>query len=269
MTDTTGAEGDASKMPLIDHLIELRTRLLYSFVGLAIAFVACFIVSEQIYGFLVEPLANATKGDPDRRMIFTGLQEAFVTYLKVAFFGAICLAFPIIASQIWMFVAPGLYKNERRAFLPFLAATPVLFLLGAAMAYYVVFPLAWKFFLSFESLGSTSTLPIELEARVGEYLSLVMKLIFAFGVCFQLPVLLTLLARVGLASSAGLAAKRKYAVVITFAAAAILTPPDLISQVALGIPILILYEVSIIAARFVEKKAEEEDEDDEDEESDS
>ena len=249
-----GDEVESHRMPLLEHLVELRQRLLYSIVALAVAFVACYLVKEQIYGFLVQPLADQFEGQEGRRLIYTGLHEAFFTYLKVSFFAAVCIAFPLIVGQLWAFIAPGLYRKEKRAFLPFLLATPVLFTMGAALVYYLIFPLAWQFFLSFETAGGDGMLPIELEARVGEYLTLVMKLILAFGISFQLPVLLMLMARVGLATSAGLAAKRKYAIVITFLVAAFLTPPDIISQVGLGLPILLLYEISILGTKFVEKK---------------
>jgi sec-independent protein translocase protein TatC len=245
---------DDRPMPLLDHLIELRNRLMYSCVAILIGFLICYFFAEDIYAFLVRPLAEIYEGQTGRRMIYTGLAEAFFTYLKVAFWAGAFITFPFVAAQLWMFIAPGLYRNEKQAFLPFLAATPILFFLGGAMVYYVVFPLAWRFFVSFESPGGEGTLPIELEARVGEYLSLVMKLIFAFGLCFQLPVALTLMGRVGLITSQQLAGSRKYAIVAVFVVAAILTPPDVISQVGLAIPILILYELSIIAVRIVEKR---------------
>ncbi|MCB1783848.1 MAG: twin-arginine translocase subunit TatC [Alphaproteobacteria bacterium] len=243
----------ASRKPLTGHLIELRKRLLWSVLVMAIGTAVCFLFVDDIYGFLVRPLAQAMGDSDTRRLIYTGLTEAFFTYLKVAFFAGIFLTFPVLLVQVWLFVAPGLYKAERRAFLPFLIATPVLFFLGGACVYYVVMPTAWPFFLSFESRGADTVLPIQLEARVSEYLDLVMTLIFSFGLCFQLPVILTLLGRVGLVSSAWLAGMRKYALIVAFIVAAILTPPDLASQVLLAVPILALYEISIWLVRMSEK----------------
>ena len=241
----------------VGHLSELRSRLVKSFIFLILLFIVSYIFSTEIYRFLVQPYADAVKDDEvNRRLIFTALHETFITYLKVAFFAAMFISSPIILTQIWKFVAPGLYKNEKRALLPYLIATPTLFLLGGMLVYYLVMPLAIRFFLSFETSAQINSLPIQLEAKVNEYLSLIMRLIFAFGISFQLPVLLTLLARVGFINSEPLKKRRKYVIIIIFAVAAILTPPDPITQIGLGIPLLILYELSILSVKIVEKRKE-------------
>ncbi len=256
-----------SKMPLLDHLVELRTRLLRSAIAIILLFFVCYYFAPTLYNFLVQPLADAlaVSGGP-RRLIFTALHEAFFTYLKVAFFAAMFLAFPFISIQLWMFLAPGLYKHEKKALAPFLVATPILFFMGGALVYYLIFPLAWKFFLSFESVGGAGALPIQLEAKVDQYLSLVMRLIFAFGLCFELPVVMTLLARIGMVTAKGMREKRKYAVVMAFVAAAILTPPDVISQVGLAVPTILLYEISIFSVVAIERsrRRDQDDEDDND-----
>ena len=240
------------------HFIELRSRLLNSLIFIFFVFIISYIFAEQIYNFLVEPYANEVKNDKiSRRLIFTALHETFITYIKVAFFAAIFLGSPVLLIQIYKFIAPGLYKNEKRAILPYLISTPILFLLGGFLVYYLVMPLAIKFFLSFETIGSNSNLPIQLEAKVNEYLSLIMRLIFAFGISFQLPILLNLLARVGIVNSDYLKKRRRYVIVIIFAIAAILTPPDPITQVGLAIPLLLLYEISIFTVKFTEKKKQE------------
>ena len=239
----------------VEHLAELRSRLLKSFIYLFIFFIISYFFAENIYAFLVEPYAKAVKDDPvNRRLIFTALHETFITYLKLAFFTSLFISSPIILTQVWKFIAPGLYKNEKRALLPYMVATPTLFLLGGMLVYYLVMPLAIKFFLTFETAAISGTLPIQLEAKVNEYLSLIMRLIFAFGISFQLPVLLSLLARVGFIDSKYLRSRRKFVVVIIFVIAAILTPPDPITQIGLGIPLLILYELSILSVSFIEKK---------------
>ena len=246
---------NSEKSGFISHLVELRQRLINSFIFLFSFFVVCYFFSEEIYSFLVQPYADAVKDDNvNRRLIFTALQETFLTYLKVSFFAALFVSSPIILIQLWKFIAPGLYKNEKKAILPYLVVTPILFLFGGMLVYYLIMPLAIKFFLSFEASSINSALPIQLEAKVNEYLSLVMKLIFAFGLSFQLPVILSLLARVGFIDSVFLKERRKYVVVIIFVAAAILTPPDPITQIGLAIPLLILYELSIFSVKIIEKR---------------
>jgi sec-independent protein translocase protein TatC len=246
---------DENESSFVSHLSELRKRLINSFIFLIIFFIACYFFAEHLYGFLVDPFAQAVKNDgTDRRLIFTALQETFLTYLKISFFTAFFVTCPFILIQIWKFIAPGLYKHEKKAILPYMVLTPILFLLGGMLVYYLIMPLAIKFFLSFESTGLSTNLPIQLEAKVNEYLSLVMKLIFAFGISFQLPIVLSLLARVGLVDSEFLKKRRKYVVVIIFSAAALLTPPDPITQIGLAIPLLILYELSIFSVKFIENK---------------
>ncbi|WP_306144995.1 twin-arginine translocase subunit TatC [Roseibium sp. MMSF_3412] len=245
---------DASKAPLIEHLIELRQRLMWSIGAILVMFVVCFYFATDIYNILTIPYLRAVGEGHPVEMIFTAPQEWFFTQLKLALFGALFLAFPVIASQIYMFVAPGLYKHERGAFLPFLVATPILFLIGACLVYFLVMPMAMGFFLSQEQLPGEGQVAIQHLAKVSEYLGLIMILIFAFGLVFQLPVVLTLMGRAGLVSSEDLKKKRKYAIVGAFAAAAILTPPDPISQIGLALPTLLLYEVSILSVRLVERQ---------------
>ena len=235
------------EMSLIDHLTELRKRLLWSFVYIIIIFIVCFYFASDLFYFLAKPLVNLLQTDKGQGFIYTALQEAFFTELKIAFFFALFFAFPLIAIQIWKFIAPGLYKNEKNAFLPFLIATPILFFAGGAMVYYLIAPVAWNFFLSYQNM-SDSGVPIRLEAKMGEYLSLMMRFIFAFGLAFQLPVVLGLMTKVGIVNHTSLKKFRKYAIVIAFLAAAFLTPPDPFSQISLALPIILLYEVSIYIA---------------------
>jgi len=250
-------EVEASRAPIMEHLIELRSRIIYVVAGMGVAFLVGLYFADTIFQFLARPYADAQINGAEARMIFTGLMEKFVVNIKVALYFAFMLTFPLLAVQVWKFVAPGLYKHERGAFAPFLVATPILFTLGAALAYYVVIPWAWQFLLSFEEVSIEGTaIAIEAEAKVNEYLALVMRLIFAFGAAFLIPVAITLLGKAGIVSADFLRRQRRYMVVITFVAAAFLTPPDPVSQVALGIPILLLYELSIILVRLTEKRRE-------------
>lgn len=258
--------------PLLDHLKELRTRLLYCIAGFFVGFILCFSFATQIFNFLVVPYTVAASWlDMDLneiRFVYTAPQEFFFTQIKIAAFGALVLAFPIIATQIYRFVAPGLYSNEKSAFAPFLIATPVLFMVGAALVYYLIIPMAMWFFLSLEQPASEGVVAIENLPKVSEYLSLIMTLIFAFGLVFQLPVAMTLLGKAGLVTSAGLADKRKYAIVIAFIAAAILTPPDPLTQLGLALPTLLLYELSIYLVKRAEAARPKSEYDDEEEDED-
>lgn len=256
----TGAEAE-EKAPLLEHLIELRKRLLWSVGALFIAFGLCWTVAGDLFEFLAKPLIDAFGDQADAKLIFTSLTEKFFVDIKIGFYAALFVTFPIIANQLWRFVAPGLYKNEQRALLPYLVASPVLFFTGGAIVYYGIMPLAWNFFLSYQNVdpgaaASSDFIEIVALPKVSEYLSLVIKLIFAFGLFFQMPVALTLMAQAGIVSADGLASKRKYAIVIMFGVAAILTPPDIISQIGLALPGLLLYEISIFLARRIERKRE-------------
>jgi sec-independent protein translocase protein TatC len=241
--------------PLMNHLLDLRRRLLYSLAAFFLAFCICYIYSEAIFQFLAKPLARIfeAKGQ-ERRLIYTSLTEAFLTYVKVAAFGSLFVSFPLIASQIWLFIAPALYKNERILCLGLLTATPVLFFMGATFAYMVIFPMAYEFFLSFENLAHPGTMAIQLEAKVNEYLSFVLRLIFAFGVCFELPILLTLLCHVGMLNRQSLIEKWRIAVLIIFIVSAFITPPDILSMLGLAVPLILLYAVSIIMITLLENK---------------
>jgi len=244
--------------PLIEHLMELRTRLIWSIAAFFIAFIVCFIFAKHIFNYLVYPYKLAVSWahlDVEKaQLIYTAPQEFFFTQVKVAMFGGLVIAFPIIAAQIYKFVAPGLYKNERQAFLPFLIASPILFLMGGALVYFFFTPMVMWFFLSMQQAPGHDEIAISLMPKVSEYLSLIMTLVFSFGLVFQLPVITTLLARVGLLTSQWLAEKRKFAIVLAFVVAAVLTPPDPMSQIGLALPTILLYEISIYAARLVERQ---------------
>tara|TARA_R110001606_G_scaffold109151_2_gene234669 strand:- start:334 stop:1110 length:777 start_codon:yes stop_codon:yes gene_type:complete len=251
MNDQSKPDLDESKAPLIEHLIELRQRLLWSVAALTVAFLISIFFADEIFGILVQPLTDAFPAG-EGKLIYTKLYEAFFVEIKVAMFAAFFLAFPIISNQLWAFVAPGLYAKEKKAFLPFLIATPLLFMAGASLAYFIVMPTAFRFFLGFE--GPVGGLQQEALPAMGDYLSLVMQFILAFGVCFQLPVLLLLLNRAGIVSRQQLKGMRRYMIVGAFAVAAILTPPDVVSQLMLGIPLVMLYEVSLVIMWFTERK---------------
>lgn len=245
-----------TRAPLIAHLIELKRRLMIAVAAFLVATAISYFFAQEIYQFLVRPLTELYGHQQGRRLIYTNLTEAFFTYMKLAIFGGLVVSFPVIAWQAYAFIAPGLYRTEKGVVLPYLIVSPLLFVCGAALAYYFVFPLAWEFFLSFETLGGADAMPIQLEAKVSDYLSLVIHFILGFGFAFQLPVLLTLLVRADLVQTTTLAARRRMAVIIIFVVAGVLTPPDIVSQISLAVPLILLYELSIIACRHIEKKRE-------------
>lgn len=244
---------EATRAPLLSHLLELRKRLIYALAGFGICFVISFAFSTPIFNFLARPLHSATN-----HLIYTALPEYFFTQIKIGAFGGLVLGFPVIASQIWMFIAPGLYRHEKRAFLPFLLWAPILFLMGASFVYFVMLPFAITFFGGYQAVPTATSMGIELEAKVSEYLDLVMTLIVAFGITFQLPVVLSLLGKVGIVTSQGLKHMRRFAIVGLFGIAAIFTPPDAVSMLSLAVPLVLLYEVSIFCVKMIERNREKE-----------
>ncbi|HCR86122.1 MAG TPA: twin-arginine translocase subunit TatC [Alphaproteobacteria bacterium] len=255
MNEITTNEGIEilEKKPIFEHLKEFKKRLIYSIIAIIAGFVISYNYSEEIYKFLIKPLAENSNRE-DSKMIYTSLTEAFTTYLKLSIFTGFIMAFPVIAYQIYAFISPGLYKKEKKFILPVLIFCPLMFFLGAAFVYYFLFPTAWDFFMSFETTKEQTGLPIKLEARVADYLSLVMSLIIAFGISFQLPIILVLLCKFGILTSDYLKKHRKYVLVLILIIAGILTPPDIFSQIALSIPLYFLYEISIIIGQKIEKK---------------
>ena len=250
LTPEDKAALDATRAPLMDHLVELRKRLIWGMLSFGVCFAACFYFSTPIFDFFIRPLHAATN-----HLIYTALTEVFFTHVKIAMFGGACLAFPFIAAQLWIFVAPGLYRHERSAFLPFLVCTPVMFILGASFVYYIMLPFSIRFFGSYQVPATGDTMGIELQAKVSDYLDLVMTLMFAFGLTFQLPVLLSLLGKVGIVTVNALKEMRRYAYVGLFAVAGAITPPDWFSMLSLAFPLLALYEASVFSVMMIERNA--------------